>query len=89
MPAAILLKPVYDAAFKRVSNKYVQGGNGGDPDQPWTGRSVRIGCINASRGPGCFMESLSHGMEGTATSNAIPYFSQYFKEFAGMDLDNL
>lgn len=81
------LKPVYDAAFKRVSNRCVQGGNGGDVDQPWTGRSVRIGCINASRGPGCFMESLSHGMEGTATSNAIPYFSRYFKEFAGMDLD--
>ena len=81
------LKPQYDAAFKRVGNKYVQGGNGGDAEQPWTGRSVRIGCINASRGPGCFLESLSHGMEGTATSKAIPYFSQYFKEYAGMDLD--
>ena len=32
------------------------------------------------------MESLSHGIEGTARANAIPYFSRYFKEFAGMDL---
>src|SRR5262249_19888116 len=62
-------------------------GNGGEPDQKWTGRSVRIGCINASRGVGCFIESLSHGMEGNATSDAIPYFSKYFKEYGGYDLD--
>lgn len=81
------LKPVYDEKFRQVPGKYVQAGNGGDRDQPWTGRSVRIGCINASRGIGCFLESLAHGVEGNATSNAIPYFSRYFKELAGLDLD--
>ncbi len=54
-------KPVYDAASRRLGNSFVQAGNGGDDDQPWTGRSVRIGFINASRGVGCFLESLAHG----------------------------
>lgn len=80
------LKPVYDEQFKKVGNRYVQAGNGGDPDQRWTGRSVRIGFINPSRGIGCFMESLSHGIEGMANSGAIPYFTRYFKEFAGLNL---
>jgi len=79
-------KPVYDERFHRVGDRHVQAGNGGDPDEPWTGRSVRIGFVNASRGPGCFLESLSHGMEGIANSKAIPYFTRYFNEYAGFDL---
>ncbi len=80
------LKPRYDDAFRRLGDQYAQAGNGGDPDQPWTGRSLRIGCVNASRGAGCFLESLSHGMEGMANSGAIPYFTRYFHEYAGFDL---
>ena len=80
------LKPRYDESFQAVPGKWVQAGNGGDPDQPWTGRSVRIGCVNASRGPGCFHESLAHGMEYCAKSGAIPYFSTYFKEYADFNL---
>ena len=79
-------KPQYDEHFVRQENKFVQAGNGGDPDQKWTGRSVRLGFINASRDIGCFMESLSHSVEGTADSGAIPYFTRYFHEFAGHDL---
>ncbi|MGA2496496.1 MAG: hypothetical protein ABSH20_02070 [Tepidisphaeraceae bacterium] len=33
------------------------------------------------------MESLSHSLEGTANGRAIPYFTQYFNEFAGFDLN--
>lgn len=80
-------KPVYDEKFARQGDKQVQAGNGGDPEMPWTGRSVRIGFINASRGIGCFLESLSHSMEGTSNSKAIPYFTRYFAEYAGLDLD--
>lgn len=58
----------------------------GDPEQPWTGRSVRLGYVNASRGIGCFMMSLSHGMEGMSNSGAIPYYSQYFRDYAGFNL---
>lgn len=83
---SVELKPKYDDAFHPIPGQFVQAGNGGDPDQKWTGRSIRIGFINASRGVGCFIESLSHSIEGTATSGAIPYFSRYFKEFAGYDL---
>ena len=32
---------------------HVQAGNGGDPGQPFLGRSLRILFINAERGPGC------------------------------------
>jgi hypothetical protein len=80
-------KPRYTDAFARKGAEWVQAGNGGDPDQPWTGRSVRIGCVNASRGPGCFLESLAHGMERTATSGAIPYFTRYFHEYADFNLN--
>ena len=80
------LKPRYDDGFRPVVGKFVQAGNGGDSEQPWTGRSCRIGCINASRGVGCFLESLAHGMEGQANSGAIPYFTRYFSEYAGFDL---
>ncbi|MDB5386929.1 MAG: hypothetical protein JWM11_2575 [Planctomycetaceae bacterium] len=79
-------KPQYDDHFQRKSNQFVQAGNGGDQDQPWTGRSVRLGFVNASRGIGCFMESLSHGMEGMANSGAIPYYTKYFRDYAGFNL---
>src|SRR5438093_12413916 len=48
--------PRYDEKFERIGSQFVQAGNGGDRQQPWTGRSVRIGCVNASRGVGCFLE---------------------------------
>lgn len=80
------LKPVYDENFARQEGKYVQSGNGGDPDQPWTGRSVRLGFINITRGIGCYLESLSHSFEGMANGKAIPYFTKYFLEFSGQDL---
>lgn len=80
------LKPRYDDKFRRIGDEHVQAGNGGDPDQPWTGRSVRIGCINASRGIGCFLESLAHGLEGLSDSNAIPEFTKYFRDYAGLNL---
>jgi hypothetical protein len=83
---SVELKPRYDERFSAVFGKFVQAGNGGDPDRKWTGHSVRIGFINASRGVGCFLESLSHSIEGMSTSGAIPYFTKYFKEFAGCDL---
>ncbi len=79
-------KPRYTETFARKGAEWVQAGNGGDADQPWTGRGVRIGCVNASRGPGCFLESLAHGLERTATSGAIPYFTKYFSEYADFNL---
>lgn len=79
-------KPKYDESFQRIGNDWVQAGNGGDVAQPWAGRSCRIGFINASRGIGCFLESLSHGMEHTSSSRSIPYLSKYFDEFADFNL---
>lgn len=84
---SIELKPRYTENFQRLGDEYVQAGNGGDDGQKWTGRSIRIACINPTRGPGCFLESLSHSFEGMANSGAIPYLKKYFREFAGFDLD--
>lgn len=84
---SIEVKQTYDQNLKKIPNKWVQAGNGGSEGQPWIGRSLRIGFINSDRGVGCFTESLSHSFEGMANANAIPYFSKYFNEFAGFDLD--
>ena len=79
-------KPIYTERFARIPGKFVQAGNGGDSGQKWTGRSVRIGFINVTRGIGCFLESLSHSFEGTSSSKAIPYFTKYFEDYAGYNL---
>lgn len=81
------LKPRYDEHFARIEGEFVQAGNGGDPDQRWTGRSLRINGMNDTRGIGCAMENYGHSFEGMAHSKAIPYFTKYFHEFAGFDLD--
>jgi hypothetical protein len=83
---SVEVKQAYDVKLKKIPGKFLQAGNGGADDQPWIDRSLRIAFINASRGSGCEMESLSHSIEGTSNSGAIPYFSKYFKEFAGFDL---
>lgn len=79
-------KPRYDDKFAKLGG-WVQSGNGGDDDMPWVGRSCRVGCVNASRGIGCFLESLAHGMEGMANGGAVPYFTKYFHEYADHNLD--
>ncbi|QEH32292.1 hypothetical protein OJF2_07610 [Aquisphaera giovannonii] len=80
------VKQAYDERSAKVPGRWVQAGNGGSPDQPFIGRSLRIAFLNAERGPGCALESLSHSMEGMASSGAIPYFTRYFNEYAGFDL---
>ena len=81
------LKPVYDENFKRIKGQHRHSGNGGDPNEPWHGRSLRISFINSERGIGCNVESLSHAFEGTSNSSVIPYLRKYFYEFGGFDLD--
>ncbi len=84
---SVEVKQSYDSSFRKIPGKWVQAGNGGDPGQPFVGRSLRILFINAERGPGCAMESLGHSLEGTSNSRVIPYLTRYFVEYAGFDLD--
>ncbi len=74
-------KPRYDNQFQKIGDEWIQAGNGGDPQQPWVGRSCRINFLDCTRGIGCGMENLAHGLERFATSNAIPYFSEYFVDY--------
>ena len=76
---SIELKLAYDANFKPKVAEPIHSGNGHDLEQPWIGRSLRIGCINASRGPGCFLESLialvradEHERRGSVSRAVLP-----------------
>ena len=80
-------KPVYDEQFTRVGSEHRQCGNGGDENEPWEGRSLRVNYICYDRGIGCAMEDLGHSFECTAHARVIPWFTRYFYEFAGFDLD--
>ncbi len=82
----IELMPRYGEDFRRIEGAPVQAGNGGDPDQKWTGRSLRLGFVNTTRGPGCFLESLGHSFEEMARCGAVPWLKREFEAFAGFDL---
>jgi hypothetical protein len=88
-------KPFYTIARARDPGKPSSrcAGNGcfdaDDPIPSGCKRSVRIGWVNHSRGPGCFLESLAHGFEQLANHRPplIPYLAAHFPGFAGFDLE--
>lgn len=51
-------------------------------------RTLRIAFFNQSRGPGCFLESLSHGFESTGAWNIdlLPGLSPHFRRFSNHGL---
>ena len=51
-------------------------------------RTLRIGWVNSTRGVGCYLESLGHGIESLGQGSSRPYFGRYFRELAGFDLDD-
>jgi hypothetical protein len=87
------LKPHYDENFTRLAGPMnACAGNGCFDEEdivPCT-RSVRVAWFNNTRGPGCFLESLSHAFEGMGRKgwSILPYLSRYFPEFSGMRLDD-
>jgi hypothetical protein len=85
---SVELKQAYDEQLRPIPGSFVQAGNGGDPEQPVIGRSLRILFVNVDRGPGCAMESLGHSFERMADGGSIPYLVPYFKDFAGFNLDS-
>ena len=67
-----------------------------DTTVPVCSRSVRIGMVNYNRGPGCFMESLGHGMESALSGSRAPFtyhdsiyapIENWFVPFASFNLD--
>jgi hypothetical protein len=86
------IMPHYDAAFQRIGTMLDRcAGNGcfdaEDTIPPECARTLRIGWVNNTRGVGCYMESLSHGIETIGGGDFIPYWRPYFRELAGFDLD--
>ncbi len=81
------MKQAYDDHFNKIQGKFVRAGSGGDDGVPNIGRSLRFLNVNIAKGPGCSMESYGHGLEHLAESNAVPYFTKYFNEYADFDLD--
>jgi hypothetical protein len=55
-------------------------------DVPFCGRSIHMGFVNYTRGPGCFLHSKGHDVEfGLASS--IPELKDWFYPFARFDLN--
>jgi hypothetical protein len=48
---------------------------------------MRIGFVNYNRGPGCYMESLGHGMESSMGQDVFKPMQKWFVPFATFDLD--
>ncbi len=51
-------------------------------------RTLRVGWVNHTRGVGCYLESLGHGIEGLALRGTRPAWEPHFRELAGFDLDD-
>jgi len=86
------LKPVYDQNRNRipgVMNRCAGNGCFDDEDEIPGERTVRIAFFNNTRGVGCLVHSLSHGMESIGAWNptVVPYLSRYFTPFAAHDLN--
>jgi hypothetical protein len=85
-------KPVYDEDRRRIPgamNRCAGNGCFDDEDDIPCARTVRIAWFNNNRGAGCFLESLSHGLEhaGGLPTSPVPYLRRYFTPFVGFDLD--
>ncbi|MBN2361994.1 MAG: hypothetical protein JXR83_21260 [Deltaproteobacteria bacterium] len=87
-------KPYYNSQRQRLDMPMNRcAGNGcfdaADAIPESCSRSVRIAFFNHSRGPGCFLESLSHGFEsiGAWNEDQLPSLSRDFTRFANYRLD--
>lgn len=84
-------KPVYDADGNATGAWNRCAGNGcfDDEDEIPCARTVRVGWLNSTRGPGCFLESLGHGFESIGAWNPeqVPQLSRDFVPFANYALD--
>ncbi|HVG60290.1 MAG TPA: LamG domain-containing protein [Hyalangium sp.] len=89
------LKPRYDSNRVRIPGQPLDGcaGNGCFDAEDLAvlpahcTRTVRIGWVNNTRGPGCYSHSMGHGIESTGNRNLIPYLTQYWKEFGDFNLN--
>lgn len=88
-------KQVYDAEDRPVPGRFERcAGNGCfAPDDDAViracGRSLKILFVNASRGPGCALHSIGHGIEGNGgirNTKAVPALARDFIPFARFDL---
>jgi hypothetical protein len=85
------IQPVYDDSMQPIPGMMNRcAGNGCfDSDDfipPACSRTLRVGWVNNTRGVGCYLESISHGIEHIGRSDDIPYFTPLFSELAGFDL---
>lgn len=84
-------KPAYDVDGNPTGAVNRCAGNGcfDEEDDIPCARTVRVGWVNGTRGPGCFLESLGHGVEsiGAWNEDVVPAFSRHFIPFANYRLD--
>lgn len=87
-------KQTYDENNNKIEGSFTPcAGNGcfdavDIPAISAAGVSIRIGWVNYNRGPGCYMHSNGHAIEGAAANtDAVPYWGKWFKTYAAFDLD--
>ncbi len=86
--------------FERQKEDMAQATAADHNSMPWTGRSLRIYFMNASRGAGCLAHSLGHEFEFRYTEARVyspataahgapvnPYLQPDFRRYAGFDYD--
>ncbi len=91
-------KQRYTTAGAKIAGSFERcAGNGCfETTVPICGRSIRIGLVNYSRGSGCYLHSLGHGMESALGGTRSPWVGHdtiyapieaWFAPFANLDLD--
>ena len=88
------MKPPYDLSRHRIPGAPLSlcAGNGCFDDEGGIPasctRSLRIGWVNNTRGPGCYVHGAGHGIEWSANvSGTLPFFEPYFRAFGDFNLD--
>jgi hypothetical protein len=80
--------PVYTPEGTRIPGISERcAGNGCfDPDVPFCGRTLRIGFVNYTRGPGCYVHSMGHAMESSGRRWSMPAWREWWLPFVRFDL---
>ena len=86
-------KQIYDENNNKISGSFTPcAGNGcfDEADVPalsQAGVSMRIGWVNYTRGPGCYMHSNGHSIEHAVSAASVPIWAKWFNPFAAFNLD--
>ncbi|HEY2409605.1 MAG TPA: hypothetical protein VGI10_26555 [Polyangiaceae bacterium] len=80
-------RPNYTASDNQTGTVNTCANGCAPPTVPFCGRSLRVGQVNYTRGPGCFLHSQGHDIE-FGLQNSVPSFQEWFSPFARFNLSS-